>query len=264
MHIIDSHCHIYPDAIAERASAAIGTFYDIPIDADGRVSTLLEASALAGISHHVVCSVATTPHQVASINRFLSESVKMHPDRLTGLGALHQDSDDMEADIEQAVSLGLRGFKIHPDVQQVAVDDERLMNAYALIQGKLPVLMHLGDHRYDYSNPGRVRRVLDRFPDLTVIGAHFGGWSVWEEAARELHDYPNLYVDTSSSLFALTPEQATELVHLYGSERVLFGVDYPMWTPAEELARFDALALTDEERERILWRNAAALFDIAL
>ena len=31
MHIIDTHCHIYPDAIAERAAAGIGKFYDYPV-----------------------------------------------------------------------------------------------------------------------------------------------------------------------------------------------------------------------------------------
>ena len=39
-------------------------------------------------------------------------------------------------------------------------------------------------------------------------------------------------------------------------ERVLFGTDYPMWTPMEELKRFRELHLTDDEEERILYRNA--------
>ena len=107
MHIIDTHCHIYPDAIAERAAAGIGKFYDYPVWADGRVDTLLKAGAAAGISHHVVCSVATTPHQVASINRFIRQTVDAHPDRFTGLGALHPDSPDQAADVEQVLSLGL-------------------------------------------------------------------------------------------------------------------------------------------------------------
>ena len=41
MKIIDTHCHVYPDAIADRASKGIGSFYDYPIARDRRVDTLL-------------------------------------------------------------------------------------------------------------------------------------------------------------------------------------------------------------------------------
>ena len=262
MNIIDTHCHIYPDAIAERAAAGIGKFYDYPVWADGRVDTLLKAGAAAGISHHVVCSVATTPHQVASINRFIRQTVDAHPDRFTGLGALHPDSPDQAADVEQVLSLGLKGIKLHPDIHQVAIDDPRYMEIFSLLEGRLPVLCHLGDTRYDFSNPARVKRVLERFPRLTMIGAHFGGWSLWKEAAETLHGYDGLFVDCSSSLFALSPDEAAALIRQYGAERVLFGVDYPMWSPVDEVARFAALPLTEAERERVLYRNAALLYGI--
>ena len=72
--------------------------------------------------------------------------------------------------------------------------------------------------------------------------------------------YKNFYVDTSSSLYALSPERATEIIRTYGKERVLFATDYPMWRFDEELARFDALALTEEERAYICYKNAERLF----
>ena len=62
MNIIDTHCHIYPDAIALHAAEAIGRFYDAPIAADGRVETLLREGAAAGVTHHVISSVATNFH----------------------------------------------------------------------------------------------------------------------------------------------------------------------------------------------------------
>ena len=51
---------------------------------------------------------------------------------------------------------------------------------------------------------------------------------------------------------------------MYGADRVLFGTDYPMWDPSEELARFNAIPLTEEERERVLWKNADRLFGLGL
>jgi len=262
MPIIDTHCHVYPDAIAERASQGIGEFYNYPVEANGRIDTLLDLGASVGITHHMICSVATAPRQVASINRFLHDSAAAHPDRLIALGALHPDSEDQEADVELVLSLGAAGIKLHPDIHGVAVDDPRYFKIFELCEGRLPVLCHLGDERYDFSNPNRVKRVLQNFPKLTLIGAHFGGWSVWKEATEQLAGFDNLLVDSSSSLFALSPAEGTALVHAYGAERVLFGVDYPLWSPVGEMQRFSALDLTASERENILWKNAARLYNI--
>lgn len=258
--IIDAHCHIYPDKIAEKASTSTGKFYDISMDLDGKISTLLAHGKAAGIEHFIVQSVATTPKQVSSINHFIAESVANSNGRFTGLGTLHPDSADMAADIEEILALGLKGVKLHPDIQQVRIDDPRMHPIYALCEGKLPLLLHTGDHRYDFSNPNRMIPVLEKYPKLTVIGAHFGGWSIWEEATEKLCQYQNFFVDCSSSLYAITPQTAKKLILTYGTERVLFGTDYPMWEPESELERFMAIELTDEQREDILYNNAAKLF----
>ena len=105
--IIDSHCHIYPDKIAEKASASTSNFYNMPSLFDGKISTLLERGCAAGIEHFIVQSVATTPKQVSSINRFIAESVAKSDGRFTGLGTLHPDSDNMEAEVEEILELGL-------------------------------------------------------------------------------------------------------------------------------------------------------------
>ena len=67
-------------------------------------------------------------------------------------------------------------------------------------------------------------------------------------------------MDTSSALFALSPREAVDIIRGYGADRALYGTDFPMWSPVGELARFDRLDLTDDERERILWTNSQRLF----
>ena len=131
---------------------------------------------------------------------------------------------------------------------------------YTLCQGNLPILMHTGDHRFDYSNPNRMKPVLEKYPNLTVVGAHFGGWSVWDEATEKLSKYPNFFVDCSSSLYAMTADKAKELIMAYGTDRVLFGTDYPMWEIKTDLERFMAIDLTEKQREDIFYNNAAKLF----
>lgn len=260
--IIDAHCHIYPDKIAQKASDSTSDFYHMPSRLDGKISTLLDMGEKAGIDHFVVQSVATSPKQVSSINKFIADAVANSNGKFTGLGTMHPDSEDIETDFNEILNLGLKGVKLHPDIQQFKIDDYRMLKIYELCEGRLPILMHTGDSRFDYSNPNRMVPIMDIYKNLTVIGAHFGGWSVWEEATKKLSNYENFYVDCSSSFYAITFEKARELIMAYGTKKVLFGTDYPMWLPDLEIERFMQIDLTEQEREDILYNNAAKLFDI--
>lgn len=261
--IIDAHCHIYPDKIAKKAASATCDFYGgLGSTLDGTVSTLTKEAEEAGIELCIVQSVATTPKQVSSINNFIATSVAESDGKFIGFGTLHPDSEDVKADVSEIIRLGLKGVKLHPDIQKFKIDDYRMLKIYELCEGRLPILMHTGDSRYDFSNPNRLMPVLDIYKNLTVIGGHFGGWSIWEEATEKLSKYKNFYVDCSSSLYAMTPERAKKLIRAYGTKRVLFGTDYPMWKPKDEIERFMKIKLTEKEREDILYNNAAKLLNI--
>lgn len=252
---IDFHAHIYPDAIAQKASQSIGSFYSIPMESTGTVQSLLESGDKGGVRRFVVQSVATTPKQVRAINEFVHRECAAHPDRLTGLGALHPDLDNMEEEIEHCIKLGLRGVKLHPDVQQFNMDDPRMLPVYDQMQGKLPLLIHCGDYRYDYSHPRRLAHLLDLFPRLVVVAAHFGGWSLWDLAMEFLLSR-NCYLDTSSSFAFLGKLRSREIIRAYGAERIVFGVDFPMWDHKEELDALLSLGLSEEENQLILHQNA--------
>lgn len=260
--IIDSHCHIYPKKIVDRAVPATDAFYNVKSFCRGTVEDLLIKGDEAGIDRFLVQSVATTPKQVKSINTFIANEVAAHPDKLTGLGTLHPDSEDQAGDVEHLIGLGLKGVKLHPDIQNFDIDDPRCIKIYELCKDRLPILMHTGDNRYDHSNPNRLLPVLRQFPDLTVIGAHFGGWSIWEEASKAYCDLDNLFVDCSSSFYCLTKEKAREIIERYGVDKVMFATDYPMWSPEKELEFFLSLGFTKEENEKMLSGNARKIFGI--
>ena len=263
--IVDCHCHIYPDKIAARAVAGISRFYDLDMREDGTKATLQRESAEAGVTHILIFSVATKPGQVQSINEFIAAEVQSSGGTMTGLGAMHPESENPEEDIRHLMSLGLLGVKLHPDVQGFKIDDYRCLKIYELCEKyHLPLLLHTGDYRYDMSNPNRLRPIMEIFTDLTVIAAHLGGWSVWDEAVLELGGFDNLYFDTSSSLAFMPAEKVRQIIRCYGAEHVLFGTDYPMWIPERELELFSVLGLTLEEEEKILWKNANALFSLGL
>lgn len=261
--VINAHCHIYPEKIASKAVEGIRDFYDLNMSLNGKTDDLIRDGNKVGVVHYLVHSVATTPKQVKSINEFISDEVNAHPDLFTGFGTLHPDSDDIEGDFNHLIDLGLKGVKLHPDFQLFALNEKRAFDMGEVInEGDVPLLIHCGDFRYNYSNPEQLIPFLDKFPDLTVIGAHFAGWSMWEEATQQLAGRKNLYVDLSSSLYALSSQTANELIHAYGADRVLWGTDYPMWESVSEMEYFDKIDLTDKERSMILYENAAKLLNL--
>ena len=261
--VINSHCHIYPEKIASKAVEGIKNFYDLNMSLNGRTDDLIKDGSKVGVVHYLVHSVATTPKQVKSINEFISYEVKSHNGLFTGFGTLHPDSDDIEGDFNYLCDLGLKGVKLHPDFQMFALNEKKAFDLGEVIAaGDVPLLIHCGDFRYNYSNPEQLIPFLDKFPDLTVIGAHFAGWSMWEDATRQLAGRQNLYVDLSSSLYALSAETANELIHAYGADKVLWGTDYPMWDSVSEMEYFKKIDLTDEERSMILYENAAKLLKL--
>ena len=262
-YVIDAHCHIYPEKIASRAVLGTDNFYGLHSVYDGTVGDLIKKGEEIGIDHFIVQSVATTPKQVKSINEFIADSVKIADGKFTGLGTMHPDSADIKGDIEHLLELGLKGVKLHPDIQQFKIDDYRCLKIYELCEQKgLPILMHTGDNRYDYSNPNRMLPILEIYTTLTVIGAHMGGWSVWDDAAMRLAGHKNFYVDCSSTFPFIEKDKVKEIIRHYGADRVLFGTDYPMWPYKEELESFFSMGLDENEIESILNINAKKLFNL--
>ncbi len=254
MAVIDMHAHIYPDKIAERAVDAVGDFYLVGMYGQGTSDHLLSSQQRAPITHFVVHSVATKPSGVATINNFIAQQCQQHPEFI-GFMAMHQDLENPEVEIERALNMGLRGMKLHPDTQKVDMDDPRLMNVYEIIAGRLPLIVHTGDYRTDFSHPRRLKNILHTFPNLVVDAAHFGGWSLPEIGYDLLHD-ENVFIDVSSSMMYLGNRRTKELVNLWGTERVMFGSDFPMWDPVHEYDTFTSLGFSDDRLEDMLWHNA--------
>lgn len=259
--IIDAHTHIFPQKIAAKATDAIGAFYDLPMAAVGDSEALLKSGRSIGVDRYLVCSSATTPAQSAHINDFIAQQCRLHQE-FFGFGTLHPLMDGLEAEADRILALGLHGVKLHPDFQKFNIDDPKALALYrACASRKLTVLFHTGDNRYDFSAPARLARAMDQVPDLACIAAHFGGYRRWDESVQYLKR-DHVWFDTSSALFALSPEQARAIIDAFGYERFFFGTDHPMWDHQGELARFLALKLPKEAADAIFYQNFERVFGL--
>lgn len=265
MKIADAHTHIFPHKIAEKASKSIGNFYGLDMSFPADVEILFQNERAISAERCLVCSAAVTPSQVTSINDFIAEQCRQASRTevapiLIGLAAMHPEFDNPQDELDRAIELGLVGVKFHNDFQKFDIDDERAIPLYKEIAKRgMPILFHAGDDRYEYTTPSRIAHVLELVPELTVIASHFGGYLRWHELDC-LPVCDRLYFDTSSSLAFLDRDDAMRIIERFGTDRFMFGTDFPMWDAKEELERFMKLPLSGSERDDILYNNFRRLF----
>ncbi|MBR2861386.1 MAG: amidohydrolase family protein [Clostridia bacterium] len=258
MKIIDFHTHVYPEKIAQKATENVLEFYGITEGIWGKAGTsknLIECGKKAGIENYVILPVALKAENVRHVNQSILNELAEH-EEFFGFGTVHAEMDEMLEEVQFIEQNGLKGVKIHPDTQRFAIDDERLFEMYDYLQDRIPMFIHCGDPRYDYSHPQKLKRVLENFPRLTVIGAHLGGWMLFDEALEALKSKERCFVDISSSMMFMPKDNIYKYISGYGAERVLFGSDFPIWDPGVEAEKFLALDIPFEAKEKIAYKNA--------
>ena len=196
-------------------------------------------------------------------------------DELVGFPSIDllMEPDAMVEEVERcADELGAKGIKLHPAEGHFFPRDERLWPAYEKIQELgLPIISHGGifmlTRDVDYTKPSNFEPVLESFPDLKLVVAHLGH-GFWDESVALAKKYPNVYFDTSAvitgveELKILSDDDAVELIRKLGVDRVMFGSDYPWFSPAASLEALSKLPLTSAEKDTILGENAKRILGI--
>lgn len=259
MELIDFHAHVYPAAIARKATLSICEFYDLQSGNEGTPEEKLAQDAANGIYKTLLLPVAMSPKNAAHVNEFVLKLAKETP-AFVPFGTVHPDEPDLPARAEALQKAGHIGIKLHPDMQRVDIDDPRLLPMYDFMQGRMPLYLHSGDPRHPYSHPERVKKIMKLFPRLVVVAAHLGAWSMQDVATPMLSGMENCIVDTSSAMSFMPMERAVKIIRAYGADRVFFGTDYPVGNVFDERETFDKLPLTDDEKEKIGYLNAERFF----
>jgi uncharacterized protein len=259
--IVDVHTHAFPDHLAARAMAQLQSETDqVTAVLDGTVSDLLRSMDRAAIDRSVVASIATRPAQFEPILRW-SESIRSA--RIEPFPSLCPLQPDAEAQVRRAASCGFRGLKLHAYYQQFMLDDERLDPVYGTAtELGLILLLHCGFDiafpRERVADPVRLARVLDRFPRLTIIAAHLGGWMDWTEVELHLVGRP-VYLDVSTSFDFIDRVQAKRILTQHPADRLLFGSDSPWVDQSATIGALRSFALDPVLEQAILGANAARL-----
>ena len=178
---------------------------------------------------------------VYASNQYVQELCNKYPERLMGFASVNPLAADAADTLENAVEkMNMRGLKLHPPLQGFAPDDERVFPVYDKAQELgLPVVFHVGSTpfgsmcRLKYADPLKVDDVAVNFPDLPIMLTHLG--TLWHnEAFMVVEKNPNVFIDTAGYLNEICKILTPEIISRIGSDKIIFGTDYPMPYGAEK------------------------------
>ena len=178
----------------------------------------------------------------------------------------------MMEELEARLAGGARGIKLHPGLGHYFPADERMFPLYERLQeADVPILSDTGSlspapEGGVYGEPLNFVPVFEQFPRLRFIMAHAAS-AFWDERVLIAQRFPNVYFDLAGGFYSPTQharddhracpmEDAPRFLRALGIERVLWASDAPGHEAGPQLRSFMQIPLSDEERERILARNA--------
>ena len=203
------------------------------------------ARAFADVEVSVAFTIARDRTRVDSaLNDAVAEFVAAEPGRRIGFLSVHPEVEGAEDELERARSeLGLKGIKLGPNYQVFDPLGPAALRVYELAERHgLPVLFHQGaspvrEAPLRFAHPLLMDEIAIRFPELRVVMAHLG--HPWQrETIVTIRKHPHLYADVSALFYRpWSFYEGMRLATEWGVlDKLLFGSDYPIATPAETAA----------------------------
>jgi predicted TIM-barrel fold metal-dependent hydrolase len=206
----------------------------------------------------------------------------VHDDARIGVVAgvrLGRDRAEELAELRGLLEEGrIKGLKLYPGYEPYYVHDAGLRELYALAaEFRVPVMIHTGDTyapkaRVKYAHPLSVDEAAVEFPGVTFVLCHLGNpW--FADAMEVVYKNANVFADISGLTLGAFEERFERfargkvneaLAYINDPEKLLFGSDWPISDIGSYLGFVEKLELTPEEREGLLWRNAARVFRLEL
>ncbi len=263
--IIDFHTHAFSEKIVEKAMKNLSETSGIVPYTDGTVNGLLKHMDKSGVDISVILPIATKPSQQKIVNQWAKE---IKSDRIYPFGSVHPDSEDLSETIDDIKNSGLYGIKLHPDYQGFFADEKRIYPIYEKCSRiGLPIIFHAGyDPLYPdqlHSTPKDFAQIHRDFPDLTMILAHLGGMYRWEQVERYIAGTEGkVYLDLGFTAGEIGNNILLRIIKKHGADRILMASDCPWDDPAHEIEMIKKLDISESEKNKILFENAAKILGI--
>jgi uncharacterized protein len=271
---IDTHVHIESEAEGNAADQAARKYFGDTGVARGR-NELAEYYR----SRKIGCVVFSVDERLTGRPQVSNDDVATFAEENSDIVMAFASVDptrgaEAVSEARRLVKRGVKGFKLHPPLQQFHANDKIAYPFYEVIQeARLPVIFHTGHSgigtgmpggggvRLKYGHPMDIDDVAVDFPDMPIIMAH-PSFPWQDEAISVCLHKRQVYIDLSG----WSPKYFSPVLIQYANtllkKKMLFGSDFPLITPDRWLADFEKIAIKDEVRPLILKENAIQLFGL--
>jgi len=278
--IIDFHTHVVPSGIKERRADYAGRdacFSLLYAEPKAKLATAEEVIASMdehGIDKSVILNLGWVSHELCvETNDYILEAIARYPERLIGFCVIQPLAGDKALkELERCARNGVKGIgEMRPDVQDFDLKDSSVMRPVieTAVKHNLIFLTHASEpvgHQYfgkGNITPEAIYPFILNFPDLKVVCAHWGGglpfYALMPEVAEALS---NVYFDTAATPFLYKPQIFKQIADIAGSDKILFGSDYPLLSPKRIIDQLESTGLSQEDKAKILGGNAQRLLSI--
>ncbi|MBP3888970.1 MAG: amidohydrolase [Cellulosilyticum sp.] len=273
---IDMHVHVTPKEISSKA-IQIGEkepYFDLlsrtPKNKFATAEEIVAEMKKVGIDKSVVFGFSFQDMGLCKyVNDYVIEKVKVYPNELIGFMSVVPNHPDTSYEIERCYKAGLKGIgELFPAGQPFEISSLKDTQAFAECceHYSLPVIVHMNEpvgHYYPGKTETSLKEIeafVEHHPKLRIILAHFGGGIFMYEMMKEVKErFKNVYYDNAASIF-LYNESVYRVMREAGVlDKLLFGSDFPLLSPARYEASIEASGLTDEEKEKFYSGNALRL-----
>ncbi len=279
--IIDFHTHVAPPGIKERRTEYLGRdacFSLLYAEPKAKLITaeeLITAMDEYEIDKSVILNLGWTSHELCvETNDYILEAITRYPQRLIGFCVIQPSVGDKAIkELQRCAQNGAKGIgEMRPDVQGFDLRDSKTMKPIieAVIEHDLIFLTHASEpvgHQYfgkGSITPEVIYPFIVNFPNLKLVCAHWGGglpfYALMPEVGKALS---NVYFDTAATPFLYQPQIFKQVADILGSDKILFGSDYPLLSPRRIIDQLESIEISQKDRVRILGGNAQKLLSIS-
>ncbi len=191
-------------------------------------------------------------------NDYMAQMLHRHPQRLKGFISINPKFGPAAiAEIERCAALGFSGIgELGPGGNGYDFEEPDFLEVLACAEDcGLPVCIHCGEpvgHNY----PGKDTTSLAPLPDLVkrhsrlkLILAHLGGGlPFYEMNPRYRGLFDNVWYDTAANPLLYGMESLRAVISMIGSERLLFGSDFPLLLYPSQCREMDMQRFVEDIR----------------
>jgi len=274
--MIDSHTHILPN----KPNKLIEEFGEEKVllemfSNEQKATTpeeLLKSMSLSNIKKSIILGYGWTNFNLLQAsNQFNLDAFKKNPSKLIPFFSINPMFKENLQEMEKCINLGGKGAgEIHPSIQELDMDNENIWkdSLKLLEENSLPIIIHASEpagHLYPGKGntyPENIYKFIKLFPKNTIILAHWGGGLLFYELMKEVKEISkNVYYDTAASSFLYNPKIFEIAIEIVGSEKIIFGSDFPILSPnrileeMKNLKEQDLMNITEKNIKSILNLN---------